>query len=97
MLSAIRTGALCAMVLLPSMAAGQQVLLINPTPLPPPIDLSRPALVRPMLPNNPEGGLKLPDTTGPSLMPSLTMPPTDPIPSERSQQPVPALRLRIPL
>jgi len=100
MLSSIRTGALCAMVLLPSMAAAQQVLLINPTPPLPPIDLSRPALVAPRTPAPPYGtadGLKMPDLSGPTLMPSLAMPPVDPIPTERRQEPVPALRLRIPL
>src|SRR5579863_17209 len=104
MLSSIRTGALCAMVLLPSIAAAQQVLLINPTTPPPPIDLSQPALVAPTLRSQSlsqsgaaNGGLKIPDLTGPTLMPSLAMPPVDPIPIERRQEPVPALRLRIPL
>lgn len=96
MVSWFRTGALCAVVLLPSMAAAQQVLLINPT-VPPPVDLSQPALVRPTTPASPQGGLKLPDSAGPSLMPSLTMPPADPIPTDRRQEPIPALRLRIPL
>jgi hypothetical protein len=92
----IRTSALLTVALLPSLAAAQQPLVINPI-LPSPLEALR-AAAPPPLGTPSASGLQLPGMGGATVAPSLT-PSTapDPIPPDRRQDPVPTLRLKLPL
>jgi hypothetical protein len=92
----VSTSLRLALALLPSLAAAQQPLVIDPT-LPSPLDALR-AAAPPPLGTPGAGGLRLPEVGGATVAPSLT-PSTapDPIPADRRQDRVPTLRLKLPL
>lgn len=100
---AITRSVALAVVLLPALAAAQQLqtqrpqpLVINPA-LPPPAQTS-PTAPFVFEPPTPAGnGLKIPEL-GATVSPSLSRPGApDPIPGDRRQEAVPTFRLRVPL
>ena len=96
MVRILTTAALIVAALVPSLVAAQQKLVIDPA-LPSALQALRDA-APPPLGTPTANGLALPDTNSARLIPSLTPSRApEPIPNERRQEPVPTLRLRLPL
>src|SRR5205085_9718455 len=94
--SAMRTLLLLGFAFVPSLAAAQQPLIVNPTvPLPP---VAAPQAMPPAPAAPADNGLTIPDLGGVTITPRLApSPPPDALPPDRRQERVPSLRLRVPL